>query len=319
MTKPIAVIPGDFPPQTQDSEHLDRISALVDLRIFDTVPQSVDDQVQRVEDAEIIINSRGSLRWPAEVLERLPRLQFFTTVSIGTDSVDLGKARELGIVVSNVPGRTAGVVAEHALALLMTVAKRLTVTTGQMKQYGWTDGESTLLAGKTLGIIGAGSIGCAMIRLAQAIGMKVRAWTFHPSDDRAAELGVEFVELDELLRTVDAVSVHVKLTEQSRGLLGREQLMLMKPGSLLVNTARGPIVDADALVEALENGHLGGAGLDVFHTEPLPAEDPILGCENVVLSPHSADQNPEGRSLLNGGAVDNVLAFLRGDPQNVVN
>ena len=114
------------------------------------------------------------------------------------------------------------------------------------------------------------------------------------------------------------MSIHVKLTDQTRGLIGARELARMRPGALLVNTARGPVVDAAALKAALDSGHLGGAGLDVFAEEPLPAADPLLACEQVVLTPHCADTTPEGVDLLNGGAVDNILAFLRGEPRNVV-
>ena len=174
-----------------------------------------------------------------------------------------------------------------------------------------------LLHGKTLGIIGTGAIGHEVARLAMALGMKLLAWSFHPSAQRAEQLGVTFVELDDLLAQSDVVSIHVKLSEQSRGMIGRPELEKMQPGCLLINTARGPVVDTAALVDALETGHVGGAALDVFDEEPLPANHPLLRCQQIVLTPHHADQTPEGMDLLNGGAVDNVLAFLRGAPQNV--
>jgi D-3-phosphoglycerate dehydrogenase len=157
-----------------------------------------------------------------------------------------------------------------------------------------------------------------MGRLGRAIGMDVIAWTFHPTPERAAALGVRFVGLEALLRAADVVSVHVKLTPDSRGLLGARELGLMKPGAILVNTARGAIVDSAALVAALRAGRLAGAGLDVFDTEPLPADHPLLGCEQVVLTPHNADQTAEGMDILNAGVVDNVIAFLEGRPRNVV-
>jgi D-3-phosphoglycerate dehydrogenase len=148
--------------------------------------------------------------------------------------------------------------------------------------------------------------------------MDVVAWTFHPTAARADELGLRYLPLEELLRTADVVSVHVRLSPESRGLLGARELALMKPGALLVNTARGPIVDTDALVAALRSGVLGGAALDVFDAEPLPTGHPLLACEQVVLTPHNADQTPEGMDLLNAGVVDNVIAFLEGRPQHVV-
>jgi D-3-phosphoglycerate dehydrogenase len=317
-SKPRVVIPADTPPQIADSPRLDCLRPRVTLRVYSDFPASAAEQVARVREAEILINSRGRLTWSGELLDQLPNLRMITTCSIGVDSIDVAAAARRGIVVSNVPGRTAEVVAEHALALMLAVARRVAHTTTELKAGHWRGGSNTLLRGKLLGVAGTGSIGREMIRLGQAIGMRVQAWTFHPSAERAAQLGVPFVGLEELLATSDAVSLHVKLTNDSFHLLSERELRLMKPGSFLVNTARGAIVDTDALVEALRSGHLGGAALDVFESEPLPADHPLLGCEQVVLTPHSADQNPEGIDLLNAGAVENVLAFLDGKPQNVV-
>jgi D-3-phosphoglycerate dehydrogenase len=149
--------------------------------------------------------------------------------------------------------------------------------------------------------------------------MRVLAWTFHPSPERAEQMGVEFVELDDLLRQSDVVSLHLGLSDQTRGLIGKRELGVMKQGALLVNTGRGGLVDQDALVEALESGHLNGAGLDVFAQEPIPPDAPILRCRQIVITPHNADMTPEGLDLLNQGAVENAIAFLEGRPQNVRN
>ena len=148
--------------------------------------------------------------------------------------------------------------------------------------------------------------------------MRVIAWTCHPSPQRAAALGVDFVDLDDLLRQSDVVSLNVSLSDESRGMIGERELGLMKEDALLVNGGRGELVDTDALVEALSSGRLGGAALDVFDVEPLPPDHPLLSCHQVVLTPHVADQTPEGVELLNEGVVDNVLAFLDGHPQNLV-
>jgi D-3-phosphoglycerate dehydrogenase len=312
------VVPSDYPVQIAGSPHLDRLRAAAEIVLFDTRPANPEEQLRRVEPADILINSRGYLKWPGELLRRLPKLRMISTCSIGTDSIDLVAARELGIVVSNIPGKTAPVVAEHAVALLLAVAKRVAFQTSELKAGRWTLRNNVFLAGKTLGIIGLGNIGMAMARLARAIGMEVIAWTFNPAKQRGAALNVRLVELDELLRGSDAVSIHVALTEQSRGLIGQRELEMMKPGALLINTSRGGVVDLPALVAALQSGRLGGAGLDVFDIEPLPADHAILRCEQVVLTPHHADQTPEGVEFLNAGAVENVLAYLNGQPQNVV-
>jgi phosphoglycerate dehydrogenase-like enzyme len=316
--RPKIVVPGDEPVQIAGSPQLDRLRGRAEVVVYRDRPGSVAEQVQRVQDAEIIINSHSQLMWPADLLAALPRLRMISTCGIGTDAIDLAAARERGIVVANIPGKTAAVVAEHALALMLAVARRLAFQTKELQGGRWTWRESIFLGGKTLGVVGTGSIGAACARLGQAIGMKVVAWTWHPSPERAQSLGVRFVELDELLRSSDVVSLHLKLTPESRGLIGPRELALMKPGSLLVNTARGGLVDMPALVAALQSEHLAGAGLDVFDQEPLPADHPLLACDQIVLTPHNADQTPEGIDLLNSGAVENVLAFLSGKPQNVV-
>lgn len=314
------VIPGDSPAQIQGSPHLARLAPYGEVILYTDRPSSPEEQVRRVKDAEILLNSRGAVRWPRELLRQLPRLRMITVFGIGTDSFDIQAARELGIVVCNIPGKTAPVVAEHAFALILGCAKRLAFQTNELKAGRWgTRLDNLYLHGKTLGVVGVGNIGSRVAQLARAIGMHVIAWTFHPSPERAVQLGVEFVGLDDLLRRSDVVTLHVQLTDQTRGLLGRREFGLMKPGAMLVNAGRGGLVDTAALIEALESGHLGGAGLDVFDQEPLPPDHPILRCQQVILTPHNADWTPEGIDFLNEGAVDNVIAFLEGHPQNVVN
>jgi D-3-phosphoglycerate dehydrogenase len=201
---------------------------------------------------------------------------------------------------------------------MLATARRVVFQTTQLRKGIWKTPDNMVLAGKTLGIIGVGPIGAHTARLARTIGMRVQAWTFNQTQERSQELGIPFTGFDDLLRSSDVVSLHVKLTEQTRGLIGAREIGLMKPGALLINTARGAIVDAAALVSALNAGHLGGAGIDVFDAEPLPSDHPLLSCDQIVLTPHVADQNPEGMEILNKGAVDNVLAYLDGKPQNRV-
>lgn len=316
--RPLLVIPGDDPPQLQGSPHLDRLWSHGEVVLFTDRPATAAEKVRRCRDALCLINSRSALRWPGEVLRQLPQLRMITTCGIGTDAIDLETARELGIVVCNIPGRTAPVVAEHALALLFAVARRTWFQTNEIKAGRWTGMDNVYLRGKTLGLVGAGNTAAAMALLGQAIGMRVQAWTFHPSAERADRLGVEFVPFDDLFRTSDAVSVHVALSDRSRGLIGARELALMKPGALLVNTARGAVVDSAALAAALQAGRLGGAGIDVFEVEPPPPDHPLLACQQVVLTPHNADQTPEGMEMLNAGVADNVIAFLEGRPRNRV-
>jgi phosphoglycerate dehydrogenase-like enzyme len=312
------VIPGDDPPQLQGSPHLERLKNHGEVILHVDRPSTVEAKVRRAGNAVCLINSRGAVKWPGEVLRRLPRLKMISVCGIGTDAIDLETAKELGIVVCNLPGQTAPIVAEHALGLLLALAKRAWFQTSELKSGRWTALDNVFLRGKTLGLVGAGSIAAELARLGKAIGMAVLAWTFHPTPERAARLGVTFVSLEELMSRSDVVSVHVKLTNESRGLIGVKQIRWMKRGAMLINTARGPIVDSKALVDALNSGHLGGAGIDVFDAEPIPADDPLLACQQVVLTPHNADQTPEGMELLNAGVVDNVIAFLQGHSRNRV-
>lgn len=314
----VVVVPGDHPAQIQGSAHLDRLEPYGEVVLYTDRPKSLAEQLARAKDAVCLMNTRGAVKWPAEALRALPKLRMATVCGIGTDAFDLAVARELGIVVCNIPGKTAPIVAEHAFGLMLAVAKRAAFQTAELRAGRWTGRDNVYLRGKTLGIVGTGHIGAEMARLGRAIGMDVVAWTFHPTAERAAALGLRFVALDDLLRAADVVSLHVKLTPESTGLIGARELGLMKSGALLINTARGAVVDSAALVQALRAGRLGGAGLDVFDREPLPPDHPLLACEQVVLTPHNADQTPEGMDLLNAGVVDNVIAFLEGRPQNVV-
>jgi D-3-phosphoglycerate dehydrogenase len=310
------VVPGDDPPQIAGSPALDRLRPYGDVNLHTTRPPDSAGKIARAQDCEVIINTRGIVTWREPELRSLPRLRLIATCSIGTDMIDLQVARELGIVVSNQPGRTAPVVAEHMFGLMFALAKQAAFQTAEMRAGRWTRRMNLSLQGKVLGIVGTGHIGAQMARLARAVGMEVIAWTFHPTNERAQDLGVRFVELDELLRTADVVSLHVRLTQDTRHLISRKELALMKPSALLLNGARGDVVDLDALAEALRSGGLGGAALDVFPQEPFPPGHPILECEQVVLTPHAADQTAEGVELLNQGAVDNVIAYLEGRPRN---
>jgi len=316
--RPIIAIPADHPPQLQDSPHLDRLAACGEVRLWRDRPADDAEKVRRAQGATCLINSRGAVKWPGLLLRQLPALKMITTCGIGTDAIDLAVARELGIIVCNIPGQTAPIVAEHALALMLAVARQVVPQTAVVQSGGWNVPFNTYLRGKLLGVVGAGAIGAAMLDLGRAIGMRTQAWTFDLAPERARRLHTTFVPLDELLATSDVVSVHVKLTEQTRGFLGRREIGLLKPGAIFVNTARGALVDHAALAEALAAGRLVGAGIDVFEVEPPPPDHPLLHCPNVVMTPHVADQNVEGMDILNRGAVDNVIAYLEGRPQNQV-
>ncbi len=312
------VVPGDAPPQIQGSSHLERLKPYGEVTVYTDRPDTAEEKIKRAADADILINSRGMVKWHADVLQHLPKLKMISLCSIGTDMIALDEAKKKGIIVCNQPGRTAPVVAEHSFGLMFALAKRAAYMTAGMKAGKWYRMDNVYLQGKTLGIVGTGHIGSEMARLAKAIGMNVIGWTYHPSVDRAKRLGIKYVSFEDLLRMSDVVSLHVKLTGDSYHLIGEREFAMMKPNALLINVARGPVLDTDALVQALNSGYLGGAAVDVYDQEPPPEDHPLFSCEQVILTPHCADMTPEGVDLLNEGAVDNIIAYLEGNPKNVV-
>jgi len=239
-------------------------------------------------------------------------------LGVGTDNVDLAAASRLGILVTNTPGFSAVSVAEHTLALMLAAARRIPEHERELRAGRWTRLPMTQLHGKTLGIVGYGNIGRQLGSLAKGIGMKVRVWTLHPSPERAKEGEVDFVDLDQLLSQSDVISVNIRASEKTRGLISRQALEKVKPTCILVNTARASIVDTEALMDALRAGKLAYAGLDVFDHEPLPADDAILSLPNVVLSPHNSGMTPEAIERGNEMVVDNVISFLEGRPTHQV-
>ena len=316
----LLVVPDDEPPVLAGTPLEERSRALADqVEWHFTRPVSEADTIARIKDSEAIINIRSSVQFTRNVLAACPRLKLLSVWGTGVDHVDLAAAAELGITVANTPGYGAPYVSEHALALAMAVSRRIVENDRRIREGGWTAGFVDELYNKTLGVVGAGAIGRRMIQLGQGIGMKVIAWTFNPTAQRAAEYGVPFVPLEELLTRSDVVSLHVALTPETVGFIGREQLALMKPNAILVNVARGAVVDEKALLETLQAGKIAGAGLDVFETEPLPHGHPFAKLDNVVLSPHVGGMAYNGTMRGLEMSIENLEAFAAGSPVNVVN
>jgi phosphoglycerate dehydrogenase-like enzyme len=314
MPNPKIAVPDDYPPVLAPSQAYQKLTARTPVDYYDTLPGSEERLIERLRDAEIVFNIRSSCKFTASVFAACPRMRMVSIWGTGTDNIDLAAAVRHGVTVTNTPGVSAPSIAEHSLALMLAVARQIPRIDAQVRQGQWPRGFVTQMFGKTLGIIGLGAIGRRFAELGAGIGMRVIAWTMHPNP----ALGFELVELDDLLRTADVVSVHLRLSDQTRGFLGPRELALMKPTATLINTARGPIVDEAALIEALASRRIAGAGLDVFDAEPLPPGHPITQLDNVVLTPHSAGVTPE---VLEAGlqlSVDNVWNYLAGKPTHVV-
>ena len=314
----LIVVPDDNPPVLAGTPALDRLRTIGEVRLYDSDATDPTILIDRLREADVALNIRGRTLFTAEALEACPKLKLISIWGTGTDNVDLPAAVARGVTVTNTPGANAIAVAEHTVALMLAAAKQLASADQAMRQGGWPRNLVPQLRGKRLGLVGTGLIGREVATMAKGLGIQVVAWTFHPSARLADSLGLRYVELDELLRTSDIVSLHLRATPETRHFLSRPRLAMLKPGAILVNTARGALIDEAALVDCLREKKVACAGLDVFETEPLPAGHPLLGLPNVLLTPHAAGMTPE---VIQNGlamAVENIENFQKGSPAHVV-
>ena len=310
----VIVVPDDFPAVLAGTPAQTRLRKVGRVTHHETLPGEAQELARRIAGAAVVLNIRASSKFTAEVLGRSPGLRLISVWGTGTDHVDLEACRRLGIAVAHTLGANALAVAEHTLALALAAARQIPRLDRETREGKWSRGLGVQLYGKTLGILGLGAVGRQVARMGGALGMRVVAWTYHPDPALATALGVELLGFERVLALADVLSVHVRLTAEATGIIGAREIAAMKRGAILVNTARGPIVDRAALVQALRDGHLAAAGLDVFAVEPVPADDPILSLPNVVLTPHCAGMVQE--AILAGleAAADNVAHFLAGRP-----
>ncbi len=253
-----------------------------------------------------------------QLLNEMPNLKYISSMSVGVDHIDIAAATERAIPVGNTPGVLVETTADAAFALLLAAARRVAEADRYVRQGNWLQENAWTpdfftgkdVSGATLGIVGLGEIGQAVARRAQGFGMDVLAWS--RSDRRVA--GVESVSLEELLLRSDFVSVHTALTPDTHNLLSADRIAMMKPGAVLINTARGGIVDESALAAALVRGDLYAAGIDVFEREPVPDDNPLLHLPNVILTPHIGSATLLTRARMADIAVDNMIAALQGRP-----
>ncbi len=239
----------------------------------------------------------------------------------GFDNVDLEVATERGVVVSNVPNYAFDSVAEFVFALVLDLLRKVHVADTDLRKglFDWKYYVGNQLMSKTIGVLGTGNIGRRVIQIAHGFNMNVLSVTAHPSSEKAKALGVKFVDLDTLLAESDIVTLHVPLTPETEHMIGTRELAKMKHTAILINTARGKVVDEAALIKALREKRIAGAGLDVFEKEPLPGDGPLLEMHNIVLTPHIAFLSEESLDECTYVTVENVEMFAKGRPQNVVN
>jgi phosphoglycerate dehydrogenase-like enzyme len=285
----------------------------VDVDVFSEHIDDEDELARRLAPYDIVVLMRERTPMPASLLERLPNLRLLASTGRKNASIDVVAARDRGITVcgTDSPSSAPG---ELTWALILGLARNLVVEAERMRRGGWQSSLGADLAGRTLGVIGLGRIGTQVAAVGNAFGMDVLAWSENLTVERAAEVGVRAVPLDRLLAEADVVTVHQVLSKRTRGLLGARELALMKPTSLLVNTSRAPIVDTMALLAALEEGRIGGAGLDVFDEEPLPADHPLRTAPRTLLTPHIGYVTEEVFRTYYQGVVEDITAFLDGSP-----
>jgi phosphoglycerate dehydrogenase-like enzyme len=284
-----------------------------------------DDAARALADSEIVAAMRERTPFPKSLVERLPKLKLLITTGMRNASFDMAALKDRGITVCGTGGPAGSPggggnedTAELAWGLILGAARRIAEDHAFMRHGGWQTRVGHRVAGKTLGLLGLGRLGGAVARVGLAFGMKAIAWSQNLTADKAAEQGVERVERDELFRRSDILSVHLVLSDRSRGLVGAREIGLMKPSAILINTSRGPIVDSASVIEALKAGRLAYAGFDVYDKEPLPIDHPLRQAPNVILTPHIGYVTDENYRSSYPQIVENIVGFLDSKPVRVI-
>ncbi|WP_459709753.1 D-2-hydroxyacid dehydrogenase family protein [Actinophytocola sp. KF-1] len=297
----------------------DRLAGRVDVTVFREHLDGEDAVAAALADFDIVVIMRERTPFPASLIERLPRLRLLVTSGMRNASVDLAAAARAGVTVCGTGSSKASTV-ELTWALILGLVRNVAIENAAFHAGGpWQSTLGTNLTGATLGLIGLGQIGSRMATVAQAFGMDVLAWSQNLTEERASAAGVALAgSLPELMAASDVVSVHVVLSDRTRGLVDADALAHMKPGAYFVNTSRAAIVDQDALLAALRTNRIAGAALDVFTTEPVPADDPFRGLPNLLATPHLGYVTRENYAEYFRDTVEDIEAFLAGAPIRVL-
>ena len=310
------VIPDDYPPVFADSAALGRLNRLPGLNVesYTDRPKNSEELIQRMSGAHTIILARSNTLLTNSVLESTsPDLKHIALLGTATDHISLEATRRLGVLVSNTPNSSTVAVAEHALALLFSLARKIPQLDQRVRIGEWPGGQLTQLAGKTLGIVGTGSVGIRLAQIASGIGMRILVNSVSESIKESEKPNWTEVSFSELLTNSDAISVHARLTPETRMMFGASEFSKMKPTALFINTARGDLVDTGALAEALANETIAGAALDVFNREPLNPQSILNQLPNLILTPHIASNTNEALIVSLNMVIDNVINFINGD------
>ena len=294
-------------------------AGLADVEVVERKLTTDEEWSAAVGDAHAVVLMRERSPFREREFALAPSLRFISQIGRGIPHLDLAAATRRGIVVSCTPNDSGASTAELTFALMLALARRIPWVSEGMREGAWPPAVGMLLEGRTLGVIGLGRIGAKVARIGRAFDLDVLATGKTLTDERAAEAGARRVSLETLLEESDVVSVNCRLNAETTGLISGPELRRMKPGALLINTARGPIISEAALVESLQRGHPGGVGLDVYDEEPLPPEHPLRGLDNVVLASHRGYAVDRILHQRYQSAFANVIGFIRGAPVNVIN
>jgi phosphoglycerate dehydrogenase-like enzyme len=271
----------------------------------------------RLAPYDVVVLMRERTPLPAHVIEALPQLKLIVTTGRRNPVIDVAAADAHGVVVCSTASLATAPV-ELTWALILGLARHIAIEDANVRVAGWQTTVGRDLAGRVLGVVGMGRLGTPVATIGRAFGMRVLGWSRSLTEERARSIGVESVGFEQLLTGADVVTIHLPLTAETRGLIGADQLGLMKPDALLVNTSRGPIVDETALLDALESGRIGGAGIDVYDEEPLGADHPLRTAPRTLLTPHLGYVTERTYQVFFGEVVENILAFLRGSPIRIL-
>lgn len=323
MTKPVprVVVLDDYQKVATTMADWSSLEGRIDLDLVDHPIADRVALVERLRGAAIVVAMRERTPFDAELLAQLPDLRLLITTGMVNASIDMAAARAHGVTVSGTPG-SRGSAAELAWALILALSRRIPAEVEGIRQGNphWQRCVGVDLSGRTLGLAGFGNLGQRMARIGRAFDMKVVVWSRSLINEVAVTHGVQrAASLDELMAASDFLSLHLPLNDATRGMIGAREFALMKPGSYLVNTSRGPIVDEAALIGALKGEHLAGAGLDVFDIEPLPGNHPFRSMPSVIATPHVGYVTEETYRVYFSGAVEAVEAYLAGAPVRVLN
>lgn len=291
-----------------------RVSDQVEIKCIHRHIDQVDELLEQIADCEIVVIMRERTPFRASLLSRLPRLKLLVTTGMRNASIDLTAAAAQGITVSGTGG-AGNATAELTWALIMGLARNIVLEHNAIRNGQWQSTIGTDLYGKTLGVLGLGKLGSKIAKFGHAFGMDVLAWSQNLTQDRADEVGVKLAaSKEELLERSDFVSIHLVLSDRTRGLIRAEDLKRMRPSAYLINTSRAPIVDQAALAEALQNGWIAGAAVDVFEVEPLPKDDIYRSLPNLLTTPHIGYVSKANYEAFYRDVVEDIEAYLSGAP-----